>query len=793
MTKHFVGQSYPRKEDRRLLAGAGRFVADIQIPGMLHAAFLRSTQAHGLIRRIDTTQALALPGVVAVLTGADIAGVLDPIPGMQSRPPKLWRDLVPHEVDIPDQPLLALSRVTHVGEAIAVVVATSRYIAEDALDLIELDIEPLAAITTIDDALRPDLPSIHGKGQGNIVASFRVAKGTPEVTPPGARTIRRRFTNHRYTAMPIECRGSLAQYDQVQDQMMIWSATQVVHWVRREVAVRLGMPEAKIRCLAPDVGGGFGVKGHVYPEDIIVPHLARLLNRPVRWIEDRQEHFINTTHSRDDRHDAEVVFDDTGRVLAVRTNFVKDSGAYSPVGIGTLSNCATHLLGPYDVASFEAAATLVVTNKTPNAPYRGTGRPEGTFVMERLIDLIADELGLDPIEVRRRNMLRPDQMPYALGIPYRDGAPVVYDSGDYRAAFEHVMAKLGGLENFRAEQRDAWKQGRYLGLGICPYVEGTGAGPFEGATVRIDPSGTIYVATGACNHGQGHETVFSQVAADEWGVTPDKVTLVVSDTAAIANGWGTIASRSAVNSSAAIRRASQVLREKVFALVAHVLECSEADLELRDGFVGVKGVPGMQMSLKQIAAAARPGWDNQRPPGMSGGLEVTEYFEPPTVTWTFATHAGIVEVFPDTGTVKLLRYVVEHDAGTLLNPRIAEGQILGAVCQGIGGALLEEMVYDSDGQLLTGSFADYLMPTASDMPHVEQSHTQTPTPLNELGVKGLGEGGVSAPPVIIANGVCDALRPLGIDFEINATPVRPADIVRAFARAAQTQHRERQQ
>jgi carbon-monoxide dehydrogenase large subunit len=782
MSKRFVGQSYPRKEDARLLAGAGRYVADIKLPGMLHAAFLRSPVAHGRIRAVGVAQARLLAGVVAVITGADIKGVLHDIEGMQSRPPKLWRDAVPNEVAIPDQPLLASEVVTHVGEAVAVVVAISRYIAEDALDLIDLDIETLPAIATIDAALQPDLPAIHGAGSGNVVAHFRVAKGTPEVDPAGARTIKRRFVNHRYTAMPIECRGSLAQYDPVQDQIMIWSATQVVHWVRREVAVRLDLPEARVRCLAPDVGGGFGVKGHVYPEDIIVPYLARLLNTPVRWIEDRQEHFVNSTHSRDDRHDAEMAFDSTGRVLAVRTSFVKDSGAYSPVGIGTLSNCATHMLGPYDVPSFAAEATLVVTNKTPNAPYRGTGRPEGTFVMERLMDLAADAVGIDPIAIRRLNMIQPEQMPYAVGIPYRDGVPVVYDSGDYPAAFEQALEMLGGLEAFRTEQRAAWRQGRYIGLGIAPYVEGTGAGPFEGATVRIDPSGTIYVATGACAHGQGHETVFSQVAADEWGVTPDRVTMVVSDTAAIANGWGTIASRSGVNSSAAIRKASLVLREKVFKLAGHVLECAESDLELRDGCVGVKGVPGMQMSLKEVAAAARPGWDNNRPPGMSGGLEVTEYFEPPTVTWSYATHAGIVEVMPDTGAVRILRYVVVHDAGTLLNPRIAEGQILGAVCQGIGGALLEEMVYDADGQLLTGSLADYLLPTASDMPAVEQIHKQTPTPLNELGVKGLGEGGVSAPPVIIANGVCDALRPIGI--ELNATPVRPSDIIKAFARAA---------
>jgi carbon-monoxide dehydrogenase large subunit len=768
----FVGQSYPRREDARLLAGAGRFVADIRLPGMLHVAFLRSAVAHGRIRAIDVGAARALAGVAAVVTADDVNGVLAPIPGMQSWPPKRWRDTVEHAINIPDQKLLADGMVRYVGEPIALVVAADRYIAEDALELIELDIEVLPAVSGIDAALATG---------DNILARFRVVKGNPAARPAGARSLRRQFVNHRHTAMPIECRGIIAQYDPISEQLTIWAATQVVHWVRREVALRLDMPEAQVRCVAPDVGGGFGVKGHVYPEDILIPWLARKLGKPVRWIEDRQEHFLNSTHSRDDRHDAEIVFDDTGKVLAVIDHFTKDSGAYTPVGIGTMSNTATHMLGPYHVPAFEALATMVRTNKTPNAPYRGTGRPEGTFVIERLLDLMADALGIDPIEVRRRNMIPAAQMPYAVGVPYRDGVPVIYDSGDFPAAFEQALAALGGLEKFRVEQQAAWREGRFLGLGVAAYVEGTGAGPFEGATVRIDPSGSIYVATGACAQGQGHATVFAQVAADEWGVTPDRVTLGLSDTAAIANGWGTIASRSAVNSSGAIRRASQELRRKVFAIAAHILECGEADLELRDGSVGVVGVPDLQLSLRQIAAAARPGWDNQRPPGMAGGLDVTAYFEPETVTWSYATHAGIIEVLRDTGAIRILRYVVVHDAGTLINPRIADGQILGAICQGIGGALLEELIYDNDGQLLTGSFADYLMPTASDMPPIELHHRQTPTPLNELGIKGLGEGGVAAPPVIIANGVCDALRPIG--FEIVATPVRPADIIKAFAAA----------
>jgi carbon-monoxide dehydrogenase large subunit len=582
--------------------------------------------------------------------------------------------------------------------------------------------------------------------------------------------------------MPIECRGVVAQYDPATDSMTVWSATQVVHWVRREVAVRLALPEARVRCIAPDVGGGFGVKGHVYPEDVLIPYLARRLGRPVKWIEDRLEHILNAAHARDDRHEVEIAFDAEGRILAIRDRLLKDSGAYMPVGVGTPVNTAVHLLGPYHVPNYDVSITIVATNKTPNAPYRGAGRPEAAFVMERLMDLIAHALDLDPVTVRLSNMIPPENIPYKVGLPYRDGIPIVYDSGDYPGALRQAVDALGGLAAIRREQEEAWRQGRFIGLGLGCYVEGTGAGPFEGATVRIDPSGTIYVATGACAQGQGHETVFAQIAADQWGISPDQVTVVVSDTASIALGYGTIASRSAVNSSSAIALASQELRRKVLAVAGHMLECDADDLELRDGRAIVRGVPSLGVTLKEIAQAARPGWDHGRPPGVAPGLEATAYFEPPTVTWSYAAHAAIVELDRATGMTSVKKYVVVHDAGVLINPKLAEGQVLGGVCQGLGGALLEEMVYDSDAQLLTGSLADYLIPTAADMPTIEIIHRETPSPLNALGVKGLGEGGAIAPPVVIANAVCDALRPVG--FEVFATPLRPRVLVEAMAGAA---------
>lgn len=778
----FVGQSVPRREDRRLLLGGSRFIADIRLPGMLHVAFVRSDMAHARIRAIRTTEAFSSPGVVAIFTADDIAPDLFPIPGMQNRPPKTWRDAVQHELNIPDQPILARDKACHVGEPIAAVVAEDRYSAEDAVALVDIEWEPLPPVVGIDEALDQSSPPVHDALTSNVIARVGMRKGdVAAVFASGARTLRHRFDNHRYSAMPIECRGVVAQYDAGSDAMTVWSATQVVHWVRREVASRLGLPESRVRCIAPDVGGGFGVKGHVYPEDVLIPFIARRLNRPVQWIEDRHEHIINSAHARDDRHEAEIAFDAQGHILAVRDRVHKDSGAYMPVGIGTPVNTAVHLLGPYHIPNYESSITIVSTNKTPNAPYRGAGRPEAAFVIERLIDLVARAVGLDPVEVRLRNMIPPQNIPYATGLWYRDGAPIVYDSGDYPAALRQAIDALGGLAAIRQQQREAWSQGRFLGLGVGCYVEGTGAGPFEGATLRIDPSGAIYVATGACAQGQGHETVFAQIAADAWGVTPDQVTVVTNDTGAIATGYGTIASRSTVNSSSAIVLASEELQKKVKAIAGHALECATEDLEFSGGRVAVRGIPAMSMTLKEVAQAARPGWDHGRPPNMAPGLETTAYFEPPTVTWSYAVHAAIVEVEQSTGLPLIRNYAVVHDAGVLVNPELAEGQVLGGVVQGLGGALLEEIVFDEQAQLLTGSLADYLIPTASDVPPIEILHRELPSPLNPLGVKGLGEGGAIAPPVVVANAVCDALRPIG--FEIFATPIRPAELVEAMVRA----------
>ena len=772
-----------RREDRRLLLGHGQYVGDLVLPRMLHAVFVRSPMAHARIRSVDLTRAAAAPGVVYVLSGIELAQLLPTVPDHQVSLPSKWRNTVKHQILNPQQALLAGDKVRHVGEAFAVIVAESRYAAEDAASLVEADFEPLPAAVDPEQALKAGAAIVHEQFGTNLIAELAAAKGDAESALRQApRRLERRFHHHRYAALPIECRGVVSEYDGRTQSITIWSSTQVVHWVRREVAATLGMPEARVRCVAPDVGGGFGIKGHVYPEDLLIPFLARKIGRPVKWIEDRHEHLMCSCHSRDQIHDLEVGFDNDGRILAYRDRFLTDIGAFNPIGCGVMYNTIAHLAGPYRIDNFHAEAKVVSTNKVPNAPYRGAGRPEAALVTERAMDLIAGELGIEPAEVRRRNMIRPEQMPYNLGIVYRDGEPIVYDGGDYPAALDKALVAIGGLDNFRQQQKAARAQGRHLGIGLGCYTEGTGAGPFEGARIRIETSGKIYVAGGACPQGQGMETIFAQVVADAWQVDPEDVLVALADTAAIPIGFGTVASRSTVTLSAAIHHASARLREKTFAIAANMLECAPQDLELRTGKVGVIGVPDLEVPLGKVAKAAAPGWDHGRPAGVDAGLEETYYWEPPTVTWSYAVHAVIVEVDVGTGGVRLDRYAVAHDCGVVINPMLVEGQIIGGTVQGVGGGLFERFAYDNEGQLLTGSLMDYLVPTASDVPDIALVHLHSPSPLNPLGVKGLGEGGAIAPPVAIANAVCDALAPFGAEF--NSTPILPEQIVAIAQRTA---------
>jgi carbon-monoxide dehydrogenase large subunit len=771
----FVGRSILRREDRRLLTGRGHFIADIELPRMLHAAFVRSPLAHAHIRGIDLSGAAAAPGVVNVFSGADVAR-------LAARPaegpvyfPDSWKKQVRHRFDNPLQPLLAIDKVRFVGEPIAVILASDPYQAEDAAQRVALDLETLPAVVDVDEARQAGAVLLHERFKTNVTGEFEIGKGNAEAALAQApHRLRRRFHHHRYSGMPMECKGIVAAPDPRTGELEVWSTTQTVHMLRREIAHVLKMPEALVRCMAPDVGGSFGVKNHA-TEYLLIALLAHKLGRAIRWIEDRREHMTSTVHSRDQFHDLEVGFDESGRILALHDHFVMDSGAW-PYIIGTVPyNTAAHLLGPYKVDNVSIKCEVVSTTKTPSAPYRGAGRPEAVFPIERMIDLVAAELKLEPAEVRLRNMVRADEMPYRVGLLYRDGNEIVYDSGDYPEGLRKVLSAIGGVAAFRRRQEDARKLGRYLGLGLAAYTEGTGIGPFEGAVVRIDPSGKIVVSAGAAAQGQGMETIYAQVVADLWSVDVDDVIVVLADTGVIAHGFGTIASRSAITVSSALHFASKRLQEKVFAVAANLLECSQEDLELRRGGVGIVGVPGREVSLAQVAWAARPGLDAGRPAGVEGGLEETYYFEPPTVTWAYAINLAIVEVDAGTGGVSVERLVVAHDCGVEINPMLVAGQVVGGSVQGMGGALLEEFVYDSGGQLLTGSFMDYLLPTACDVPNIELIHLHAASSLNPLGLKGVGEGGTIAPPAAIANAVADALSPFGI--EINSTPIRPEQLL----------------
>ena len=777
----FIGRKVKPDKSSRFITGNGMYVSDIRLPNMLHAALLRSMHAHARIRAVDVKEALRLDGVVGVWTGREIEGRISPFPESFEIHPARWLEGVKPVLQGPRPTALAQEKVHYVGEPVAIIVAEDRPKAEDAIDAIVVEYEGLPVVVDPEESLQPRATLVHEGSNNNVVFSFRIEKGNVDGALGAAPyTLRERFRHHRYCAAPLEGRGVVAWVEPKTNILTVWSSTQMPHLVRRQIAAQLSLPEETVRVIAPDIGGGFGPKVFVYPEEILVPFLALQLGCPVKWIEDRTEHFISTAHGRDQLHDVECAFDEEGHILAFRDRFLLDNGAYNPMGLTDAYNTAAHLQGPYKVPALSISGTCVSTNKVPNAPYRGTGRPEAMFVMERCIDSIAARLRLDPAEVRRRNFVQPDEMPYHAGILYRDGEPIRYDSGNYPETLTRAL-EAAGYDELRRRQQELRQRGRYLGVGIGCYVEGTGVGSFEGARVRIDASGQLIIATGATGHGQGHETVFAQIAADLWGVTPDKVSLVEGDTASIPFGCGTFGSRSTVNVGSAIYGASARLKEKVVRLAAHILEANPDDLELGDGKVFIRGLPQRALSFSELARAAVPGWASKLPAGLEPGLEATFYFVPPTVTWANAAHVAVIEVEIDTGIIKLLDYVVSHDAGKLINPLLVDGQIHGGVAQGIGAALYEEIAYDQNGQLLSGSFVNYLLPGAMEVPNIKTVHLESPSPLNPLGVKGLGEGGAIAPPAAIANALADALLPFTV--RVNEIPLSPNRVMELVAGA----------
>ncbi len=776
----FIGRSVKPHKSSRFLTGSGVYVSDVRLPDMLHAAFLRSIHAHARILAVDAKEALSLDGVVGVWSSREIAGRISRFPESFEIHPMPWLEGVKPLLQGPRPAALAQGKVHYVGEPLAVVVAEDRHQAEDAVDAIGVEYEELPVVVDPRESLKPGSPLIHEGSKDNVVFSFNVNKGNvDQALREAPHRLRERFQHARCCAAPLEGRGVVAWLEPKTNILTVWSSTQMPHLVRRQIAAQLALSEEKVRVIAPDIGGGFGPKVFVYPEEVLIPFLALELARPVKWIEDRKEHFISTAHGRDQLHEVEVAFNEGGRIIALRDQFLLDNGAYNPMGLTDAYNTAAHLQGPYKIPNFSVAGTCVSTNKVPNAPYRGAGRPEAVFVMERIIDRIARSLGLDPAEVRRRNLVQPEEMPYHAGILYRDGQPICYDSGNYPETLKRAL-EAAGYEEFRKQQQDLRERGRYLGVGIGCYVEGTGVGSFEGAKVRIDASGRLVIATGATGHGQGHETVFSQIAADLWSVDPEDVTLVEGDTSSIPFGCGTFGSRSTVNVGTAICEASARLKEKVLQVAAHLLEANPDDLELGGGKVFIRGVPQRAISWSELARAAVPGWASKLPSGIEPGLEVTCYFVPPTVTWANAAHVAVIEVDIDTGKIKLLDYVVSHDAGKLINPLLVDGQIHGGVAQGIGAALYEEICYDQSGQLLSGSFMDYLLPGSMEMPKIKTVHLESLSPLNPLGVKGLGEGGAVAPPAAVANALEDALLPFKV--RVNQVPLGPERVLELLKR-----------
>lgn len=786
MPTRAFGAPIKRNEDPRLLTGNGRYVDDIELPGMLHAAVLRSPHAHARLKEIDLSAVLTLDGVLNVLTYEDL--------GLASGRTPL---LIPHDSLTAGRTQYPLARdeVNYVGEAVALVVAVDRYIAEDALDLIRVEYEPLPVVTDIATAVVDGAAPVHDDIGHNVAANYTAVVGDVERAFAAApHVFHERLVMDRGASMPLETRGVVADWNAREGVLRVWDSTQAPVSIRNGLAHLFGLPEHKVRVQAPDVGGGFGAKVmQFYAEEILVPLAAIRMGRPVKWIEDRREHFIATNHERLQIHDAAIAVDADGRILAIRDRFLHDNGAYTPYGVVVPVITACQLPGPYKAPNYQVEFRSVYTNKVPVSPYRGAGRPHACFVMERLLERVALELGIDRAEVRRRNFVQPDEFPYDVGLTFQDGAPTRYDSGDYPAGLAKALEMIDYERFTRAEQARLRAEGKYIGLGLACYIEGTGIGPYEGAHVRVEPSGRIFASTGLATQGQGHETVFAQIAADALGVSVEDVLVTTGDSNFFNFSSGTYASRAAVVSGNAIGLAAGAVREKALALAARQLEADPADLTIVDGRIMVKGAPETGITYGQLARLANPlryaygsdaadapkraaaPWRGPAlPAGQEPGLEAVEYYSPPHATWASGVHACLVEVDVDTGMIRFLRYCIVHDCGKVINPLIVEGQIHGGVAQGIGGAFYERMAYDDNGQLLNASFIDYLIPTAVEIPHLEIAHLETPSPLNPLGIKGVGEAGTIPVSALLASALDDALRPLGV--RVTQMPLGPSEL-----------------
>src|SRR6266404_5325959 len=721
MSTRTFGEPIKRNEDRRLLTGQALFIDDVELPGMLHAALLRSQVAHAKIRKIDLSKALQRPGVVAAYVARDLGDYWRPGPLLVPPPP--IEGIVFHErTQVP----LARNKVRHVGEPLAIVIAESRYIAEDALDDIDVELEQLPAVVDMEKGLSAGSTLVHEDVGSNVSAHVRQTKGNYTAAAAKAdRIIKRRFYYEHGISSPIETRGVVAQWDGRANQMTIWDTTQAPVFVRNGLAGMLGLNERQVRVIAPFVGGGFGPKIMMfYPEEVLLPWVSMKLNRPIKWIEDRLEHFFATTHERGQIHDAEIALTGDGRILGIKDVFLHDGGAYDPYGLTVPINSQCTLLGPYVVPNYDSTFTQVFTNLPTVTPYRGAGRQHGVFVMERLLDFAARELNIERAEIRRRNLIPPDAFPYKNEIIYQDFAPLEYDSGNYEPVLDLVLEAIG-YKAFKDEQAAARLQGRHIGIGVACYVK------------------------------------------------VSDVDVVTGDTDQFYWGAGTFASRGAVVAGNAVNEASKVVRKKALKLASDLFECAEDDLVIEDGKVSIVGIPEKFVKLGDLARQANP-MRGAVQPGTEPGLESTQYFGPKMGATANGVHATIVEIDPRTFELKILKYVVVHDCGTVINPMILAGQIQGGVAQGIGNAFYEKLAFDEQGQLLNASLADYLLPTALEVPRMELAHTVTKSPLNPMGIKGAGEAGAIPVGPLFAQAIEDALDLNGRGVELLEIPLSPS-------------------
>ena len=773
MTRTYIGAPIRRGEDIRFLTGRATFIDDVKLPGMLHAAVLRSPHAHARILAVDAADALKLPGVACVLTFADLPAGVKPIPLRMYALEGLDRFL---------QYPLARDKVAYVGEPVALAVAADRYAAEDAVDAVRVEYEPLEAVADVDAALRGEVV-VHEEQGSNVAGGHDIEIGDVERAFREAEYTRKEVLRvHRHTGNPMETRGLAASHDPGRNELTVWGPTKVPHFNRAVLSSLLGLPEHRIHFVEPDVGGGFGIRGEFYPEDFLVPFAAMKLGRPVKWIEDRREHLMAANHSREVRCELELAARRDGTLLGMRARIHGDMGAYIRTHGGLVpASTAAVLPGPYRVPAYEARVRCVMTNKMGVGTYRAPGRYESCYFRERMLDMMAADLGMDPIELRRKNLIRPEEIPYDLG-PTRPGiASTVFDSGDYPRALEHALERFG-YDALKPLQ-GTLQEGRYHGVGIGWFVKNTGLGPSEGARIAVTGPESVAVYLGIATLGQGHETVMAQICADGLGVPMEWITVFHGSTDLMPYGGGTYSSRGTVMAGNAVHLTAAALKEKLLQLAARRLETEPGGLELRSGRIHSAGTDRALLGLGELLEMTRPGKVSD---GGAPGLEATEYFHTDRLTYTYGGHLAHVAVDPETGQVEILRYLVLEDVGRCVNPLLVHGQALGAAAQGIGGALLEELAYDEDGQLLTTTLLDYPLPSSTEIPPMESIVTEySPSPLNPLGVKGAGEGGIVACGAALANAVSHALSSMGVQIrDLPLTPNRIRGLIREAGKSA---------